>query len=99
MYFPFDLLPALRSGDSAAKVKAIEEIKEDLEVLKEAVPAMLLTYGFAAKKTSGYGVVEDKIDFSIDSDKIKGHGFSEFKEQMAFLVKKWGGLDVKQSIS
>ncbi len=99
LYFPFDLLTALRSGDSTAKAKAIKEIQEDLEVLKEAIPAMLLTYGFAAKKTSGYSTVEDKIEFSIDSNEIKGHGFSEFKEQMAFLIKKVGELDVKQSIN
>ncbi|MCX8151349.1 MAG: RAMP superfamily CRISPR-associated protein [Candidatus Bathyarchaeota archaeon] len=99
LYFPFDLLPALRSTDSSVKAKAIEEMKEDLEVLKEAIPAMLLTYGFAAKKTSGYSVVEDKIEFSIDSDEKKGHCFSEFKEQMAFLIKKRGEIDDKQSIS
>jgi hypothetical protein len=88
LYFPFDLLPALRSRDSTAKAKAIEEIQEDLAVLKEAIPAMLLTYGFAAKKTSGYSVVEDKIEFSIDSNEIKGHGFSEFKDQLACTIKK-----------
>ncbi len=99
LYFPFDLLPALRSEDSAAKEKAIEEIQEDLAVLKEAIPAMLLTYGFAAKKTSGYSIAEDKIEFSIDSNEIKGHGFSEFKDQLACIIKKSGEFDAKQSIS
>ena len=87
LYFPFDLLPALRSGDSAAKVKAIEEIKEDLEVLKEAVPAMLLTYGFAAKKTSGYGVVQDLIDFRTDSIDMKKANFDDYKNQINLLIK------------
>jgi len=99
LYFPFDLLPALRSQDKPAKEKAIEEIQEDLAVLKEAIPSMLLTYGFAAKKTSGYSIVEDKIEFSIDSNEIKGHGFSEFKDQLACIIKKTGEFDAKQSIS
>jgi CRISPR-associated protein Cmr2 len=90
VYFPFNLLHSLRQGDSMAKAKAIEEIKEDLETLKEAIPAMLMTYGFAAKKTSGYGVVEDMIDFSVDSIEMRGSNFDEFKNRMSFLIKKTG---------
>ncbi|MBT0160424.1 hypothetical protein G4O51_10705 [Candidatus Bathyarchaeota archaeon A05DMB-2] len=87
LYFPFDLLPTLRSGGSAERAKAISEMKEDLEVLKEAVPAMLLTYGFAAKKTSGYGVVEDKIDFCIDSVDMKLSNFAAYKNQINLLIR------------
>jgi CRISPR-associated protein Cmr2 len=87
LYFPFDLLPALRSQDKPAKEKAIEEMKGDLEVLKEAVPAMLLTYGFAAKKTSGYSVVKDGIDFCIDSDEVKKSNFDTYKNHIDRLIR------------
>ncbi|MGF3499641.1 MAG: RAMP superfamily CRISPR-associated protein [Candidatus Methanosuratincola sp.] len=90
LYFPFDLLHLLRQGDSTAKAIATDEIKEDLETLKEAIPAMLMTYGFAAKKTSGYGVIEDAIDFRIDSVEMKAKNFDEFKKQMVFLMEKIG---------
>jgi CRISPR-associated protein Cmr2 len=90
LYFPFDLLHLLRHSDSTAKARATNEIKEDLETLKEAIPAMLMTYGFAAKKTSGYGVVEDMIDFRVDSVEMGEKNFDEFKNQMNFLIKKIG---------
>ena len=51
LYFPFDLI-----SEEGERVK--KEVKEDLEVLKEAIPTMLTKYGFGAKTTSGYGVVE-----------------------------------------
>lgn len=88
LYFPFDLLHLLRHCDITAKARATDEIKEDLETLKEAIPAMLMTYGFAAKKTSGYGVVEDMIDFRVDSVEMREKNFDEFKNQMNFLIKK-----------
>jgi CRISPR-associated protein Cmr2 len=53
LYFPFDLV-----GEEGVNVK--EEIKEDWEILKEAIPAMLTKYGFGAKTTAGYGVAEVK---------------------------------------
>ena len=75
LYFPFDLL-----GRDEEDAK--EEVKQDLEVLKEAIPAMLTKYGFGAKTTAGYGIANvEKIevngqDCGIDWDKalevIKG---------------------------
>jgi len=35
-----------------------EEIEEDLKFLAEALKLMFYTYGFSAKKTSGFGVIE-----------------------------------------
>jgi len=90
LYFPFDLLHTLRHGNSAAKGGAIGEIKEDLETLKEAIPAMLMTYGFAAKKTSGYGVAEDVIDFRVDSMKMKAKNFDDFRRHIDSLIEKIG---------
>ncbi|MGC9529170.1 MAG: RAMP superfamily CRISPR-associated protein [Candidatus Bipolaricaulaceae bacterium] len=37
------------------------EVAQDLEVLAQGVPAMLTTYGFGAKTSSGFGVVEDRL--------------------------------------
>jgi len=38
-----------------------QQIPDDLEVAARAVKAMLLEYGFSAKKTSGWGVVHDSL--------------------------------------
>lgn len=39
-----------------------ESIASDLEGAASAVKSMLLDYGFSAKKTSGWGVTDDKVD-------------------------------------
>jgi len=38
------------------------QIKEDLKFLAEALKLMFYTYGFSAKKTSGFGVIEGKLN-------------------------------------
>ncbi len=38
-----------------------EQIKEDLKFLVEALKLMFYTYGFSAKKTAGFGVIEEDI--------------------------------------
>lgn len=38
------------------------ETKEDMEFLTEALKSMFYVYGFSAKKTSGYGVIHEKIE-------------------------------------
>ena len=37
------------------------EIKKDLEFLVKVLELMFLTYGFSAKKTSGFGVIEPRF--------------------------------------
>lgn len=54
-YVPFDLI-----GRPEEEVK--NQAAEDLQRIAEAVSAMMLTYGFSAKRTSGYGTAEDEID-------------------------------------
>lgn len=39
-----------------------EDIKDDLEFLAEALKLMFYTYGFSAKKTSGFGVTQEKLN-------------------------------------
>lgn len=55
LYVPFDLI-----GRPEDEVKA--EAREDLRLIAEGVREMMLTYGFSAKRTSGYGTARDKIE-------------------------------------
>jgi len=54
LYVPFDLIG--QPVDEIGKVA-----KADLQLVAEAVSAMMLTYGFSAKRTSGYGTAQDEI--------------------------------------
>ena len=89
VYLPIDLTGKLSSKKEEDRQKAFDEIKEDLELLKEAISKMMLEYGFSAKKTSGYGVVEDEIEFWINNNHYKGT-FKEFKEKMHELISEIG---------
>jgi hypothetical protein len=82
-------------GKDEKEVK--EEIAQDLEILKEAIPAMLTKYGFGAKTTAGYGVIEDKVEFQIFpfvEGKKKDENFGEeeslFYKEMENLIHKMG---------
>jgi len=54
LYVPFDLI----SKDEAQTKK---QALEDLKLVAEGLQAMFLTYGFSAKRTSGYGVAEETV--------------------------------------
>ena len=54
LYVPFDLIG--REGSQIRKQAA-----EDLCLVAGGIQAMMLTYGFSAKRTSGYGAAEDEI--------------------------------------
>jgi len=54
LYVPFDLI-----GQPEEEVK--KQTAEDLRRVAEAVSAMMLTYGFSAKRTSGYGMAEERV--------------------------------------
>jgi len=54
LYVPFDLI-----GQPNEAI--IRQAKADLQIIAEAIGAMMLTYGFSAKRTSGYGTAEDNI--------------------------------------
>jgi CRISPR-associated protein Cmr2 len=43
-----------------------DEIKEDLEFLSETLKLMFYTYGFSAKKTSGFGIIKDLQDKNVE---------------------------------
>ena len=79
LYYPFDLI-------ARGELDKIEgEMKEDLNFLSKALREMFYEIGFSAKKTSGYGVVEDEIEFWINNNHYKGT-FKEFKEKMHELI-------------
>jgi len=82
LYIPFDIL--------RDKERLKIEVPEDLRILKDTIPKMMLEYGFSAKKTSGYGVVEDSIDFWINGKYYTGT-FDKFKEVMTNLISSFDG--------
>jgi len=73
LYFPFDLI-----GDE----KEIKEQVPDVCILRDGIPAMLAKYGFGAKTSSGYGIVEDKISFTINNTSKENTNFEEFKKSI-----------------
>ncbi|HDN73446.1 MAG TPA: hypothetical protein ENG16_00295 [Archaeoglobus sp.] len=89
IYMPFDLHEKLFSEREMDKLEALREIREDLEVLKEAIPKMMLEHGFSAKRSSGYGVVENRIEFWINGEHFKGT-FDDFKKEVQRKINEMG---------
>lgn len=76
LYAPFDLV---EKDDNNIK----KEVKEDLEIIKDSVKALLCEYGFSAKRTSGYGVIEDY--FENGRLKTNFAGDLEFRNWKVFI--------------
>ncbi|MCS7010854.1 MAG: hypothetical protein NZL98_05760 [Anaerolineales bacterium] len=55
LYVPFDLI-----GQEEAEIR--RQAAEDVQRVAEGLQAMFLIYGFSAKRTSGYGVAEQKLE-------------------------------------
>lgn len=76
LYVPFDLI-----GKATDTVK--KEVKEDLEFVYKATIEMMLTYGFSAKKSSGFGIIKDKFDsegyFDMSGITVSKKDFLNFK--------------------
>lgn len=68
-----------------------DQIKEDLRFLAEALKLMFYVYGFSAKKTSGFGVIKEKLNegkFWIKSNiEIKEETFSQLDKLENKLTK------------
>ncbi len=74
LYVPFDLM-----GRQEGEVK--KAVAKDLELICTAIKEMMLTYGFSAKKSSGFGVVKDKLDsgqLNIKGMDLPKKDFSDF---------------------
>lgn len=89
VYVPFYHLGLL--SDEELKQAVIKDLLDVVAGLKE----MMLTYGFSAKKSSGYGVIEDKWDSESSNLVIKEitdtAKFSDFEELTAEVTKLDGG--------
>jgi CRISPR-associated protein Cmr2 len=57
----FVLLYVLFGPTEQSKAGGRAEVAQDLEALTEGIQAMLTTYGFGAKTSSGFGTAEDKL--------------------------------------
>lgn len=71
-----------------------EEVDEDLIFLAESLKLMFYTYGFSAKKTSGFGVIKEKLDdgeiwMKIDG-KIDRKQFSKVNDLQNKIEEFWG---------
>ncbi|MGQ9712919.1 MAG: CRISPR-associated protein [Desulfotomaculales bacterium] len=58
LYVPFDLI-----GEGRQAI--VDEARADLLLVAEAVSAMMLVYGFSAKRTSSYGAAEDEVTGAV----------------------------------
>ena len=72
----------------------IEKVIEDLKDVIAGVKEMMLTYGFSAKKSSGFGVIEDGWD--KDESRLEMKGFYDIQrfgnfEELKKVVKTWRG--------
>ena len=66
LYVPFDLM-----GKSFEQIK--EQVSEDIKLVYNSLETMMLTYGFSAKKSSGFGVIKKDIKgiFEMSGNKDK----------------------------
>ena len=88
LWFPFDLVE-----NSTARKQAL---KADWEILKEALKNLFFTYGFSAKKTSGYGVIKNSIcdkrlaiaGTSLDLKEKDSGALDDFGETIESQVKE-----------
>ncbi|AZR72030.1 hypothetical protein BBF96_00575 [Anoxybacter fermentans] len=80
-YLPFDLI-----GQKKDEPEKIEEIKEDLEIVRLAVVSLLEKYGMSAKRKAGYGKAE------ITGVEIKAN-FYNFENQALDISKEYFGVD------
>jgi CRISPR-associated protein Cmr2 len=71
-----------------------KHLREDLTFLVEALKLTFYVYGFSAKKTSGFGVIEKQLDKGVVWTKTrtgtKEGTFSEIGELISRLNELWG---------
>jgi len=70
LYVPFDCI-------NQDEDKTRQQALEDLQRVAEGLHAMFLTYGFSAKRTSGYGVAKDIVKSGRLISKLPGVTFSQ----------------------
>lgn len=71
-----------------------EDVKEDLKFLADALKLMFYTYGFSAKKTSGFGVIQETLnEGKIWIKSGKEETFSKLDEMKSKLDKLWSEIN------
>jgi len=65
LYAPFDLI-----GADEAEIR--RQALADLQLVAEGLKEMFLTYGFSAKRTSGYGVAEETVTNGLLTGRFPG---------------------------
>jgi CRISPR-associated protein Cmr2 len=77
LYVPFDLI-----GQPADEVK--RQARSDLETTCAAITGLMLTYGFSAKRTSGFGAAHDTIsgDIRTAAGSLKVTRLSKLSEEV-----------------
>jgi CRISPR-associated protein Cmr2 len=80
LYVPFDLI-----GEDESAIK--KEAKHHLRYLITIIKDMFLTYGFSAKRTSGYGTAKDEITDLVIATRAQGFSknqttFSQLKQEV-----------------
>ncbi len=80
LYVPFD-----RIGEDPSETRA--QVLADLDCVVQGLEAMFLTYGFSAKRTSGYGTAKDEITDLVIATRAQGFSknqttFSQLKQEV-----------------
>jgi CRISPR-associated protein Cmr2 len=65
LYVPFDLI-----GKDENEIQ--NQALADLQLVAEGLKEMFLTYGFSAKRTSGYGVAEETVTSGVLTGRFPG---------------------------
>jgi len=86
LYVPFDLIGA---DETEIRSQALE----DLQLVAEGLQAMFLTYGFSAKRTSGYGVAEDAIVKGEIRTRAGSHDL--IRKKLSQLTQEVGNVSFK----
>lgn len=88
LWFPFDLI------EKSKKMK--NALKEDWQIIKTALLDMFFTFGFSAKKSSGYGVINNDVSNNrflisrtdIDYKKRKKSNFRDFLNLVDQIIEE-----------
>ncbi|MFW0885020.1 RAMP superfamily CRISPR-associated protein [Candidatus Acidulodesulfobacterium sp. H_13] len=90
LYMPFDLM-----GRPGTEVK--EEVIKDLEAIYPAIKNMMLTYGFSAKRSSGFGIAKNELsDVFCEMNGIEIKKSPKKDSKQKSKIKSFKELKVKE---
>jgi len=94
LYVPFHRIGCEEADAQQKSLK--EEVAEDLDLVVKGLRAMFRTYGFSAKRTSGFGSAREEVingEFMIRFDDIQPTGKSDKAVSVADLPRYLKALD------